>query len=225
MIKRLRNLLVFIVLAYIALYFVNAEIVTAINEQILDLLRGKTEKTGTEKQANLLTETELNEYETYTSLSEISKNPQKVFKINLSNQRLDAIPAEVFQCKNLQVLDLSNNQISQIPEQIQNLAQLQELNLSNNQLLTVPPSLDDLSFLRKLDLSNNQLGELPEVFSNLARLEEINLAGNNQIHLKKVLSDLGYSRNLKKLILKMQSPEAQKEIQNLKKLLPDIVVE
>jgi Leucine-rich repeat (LRR) protein len=225
MIKRLRNLLVFIVLAYIALYFVNAEIVTAINEQILDLLRGKPEKTGTENQANLLTETELNEHETYTSLAEVSKSPQKVVKVDLSNQGLTEIPKEIFQCKNLQVLDLSNNQIKQVPEQIQSLAQLQELNLSNNQLLTIPSSLDNLSFLNKLDLSNNQLSELPEILSNLGNLEEINLSGNNQLNFKKVMNDLGYSRHLKKLILKTQSPAVQKEIQNLKKLLPEIVIE
>ncbi|MCU0391701.1 MAG: leucine-rich repeat domain-containing protein [Thermoflexibacter sp.] len=225
MFKRLRDILILLVLAYFALYFINSEATTVINEQVLDLFKTKTESSETEKQVNQLSDSELDESQIYTSLDQAMQAPGNVKKLDLSNQNLKEIPAEVFKFSKLQSLNLSNNQISQLPDQIQVLESLQELDISNNQLNTVSSKIDDLSFLKKLNLSNNQLVDIPEVLSNLRVLEELNLANNQKLNFKKVLNDLGYSRNLKKLTLQNQTPEVQKEINALKKLLPTISVD
>ncbi len=221
MFKRLREILILLVLAYVGLYFLNSEITDAINTQILSLFKPKTESTVTENQVNQLSENELVDAKVYTSLEEASQNSAQVIKLNLSGQNLTAIPQEIFKMKNLQFLDLSENRIAEIPDEIQNISQLQELNLSNNQLNKVSTKIDELVFLQKLNLAKNQLTDLPEVMSNLGKLVTLDLSGNVNLDFKKVLNDLGYSRNLKKLMLNNNSDEVQKEISKLKKLLPD----
>ncbi len=225
MFKRLREIIVLLVLAYVGLYFINAEITDAINAQILALFRPNTENTVTENQVNQLSDSELTEVKTFTSLAEASQNADQVQKLNLAGQNLMAIPPEVFALTKLQFLNLSNNKITNIPDEIQKLEQLQVLELANNQLSTISAKIDDLSFLQELNLADNQLAEMPDVFSNLGKLTTLNISGNPKLNLKKTLNDLGYSRNLEKLVLKNQSAEAQKEIAALKKLLPELVIE
>lgn len=225
MFKRIREIIILLVIGYVALYFLNSEITDAINAQIFALFKPKTEQTTTENQVNQLSEEQLDNTKIYQSIAEASGSLEQVVKLNLSGQKLSEIPAEVFQMKNLQYLDLSNNALIQLPDEIQNLGQLQEIQLANNQISTISSKIDELAFLQKLDLSNNQLTTLPDIMSNLGKLEELNLAGNKQLNIKKALNDLGYSRNLKKLILKNNSLEIQKELKELKRLLPNLVVE
>ncbi len=217
MFKRLREILIFLVLAYVALYFLNSEITDTINAQILALFKPKTEST--------ITENELVEAKIYTSLEEASKEADKVLKLDLSGQNLAAIPQEVFQMKRLQFLDLSKNKIAEIPDEIQNLSQLQELDVSDNQLNKVSAKIDELAFLQKLDLAENQLTTLPDVMSNLGKLATLDLSENAGLDLKKVLNDLGYSRSLKKLTLKSNAATVQGEISKLRKLLPELEVD
>lgn len=225
MFKRLQEILIFLVLAYVALYFLNSEITDAINSQILALFKPKTESTMTDNQVNQLSENELVEAKIYTSLEEANKEANKVIKLDLSGQNLAAIPQEIFQMKNLQFLDLSKNKIAEIPDEIQRLSQLQELNLSDNQLNKVSAKIEELAFLQKLNLAKNQLTALPEVMSNLGILATLDLSANPNLDFKKVLNELGYSRSLEKLILKNNSPALQVEISKLHKLLPELEVD
>lgn len=225
MFKRLREILIFIVLAYVALYFLNSEITDAINAQILALFKPKTESTITENQVKQLSGDELVEAKIYTSLEEASKQADKVLKLDLSGQNLAAIPQEIFQMKSLQFLDLSKNKIAEISDEIQNLSQLQELNLSDNQLNKVSAKIDELAFLQKLNLAKNQLTSLPEVMSNLGKLATLDLSENPNLDFKKLLSELGYSRSLKKLTLKSNAATIQGEISKLQKLLPELEID
>jgi len=225
MFKRLREILILLVLAYVALYFLNSEITDAINAQILNLFKAKTESTVTETQLNQLSDDELSDAKVYTSLEEAIKDPEQVLKLDLSGQNLTAIPQEVFQMKNLQFLDVSKNKLAEIPDDIQKLSQLQELDLSANRLTKLSAKIDELAFLQKLDLANNQMTQLPDVMSNLGKLTELNLSENPNLDFKKTLNDLGYSRSLKKLTMKAGSTEVQKEISKLRKLLPEIVID
>lgn len=225
MFKRIQEILIFLVLAYVALYFLNSEITDAINSQILALFKPKTESTITEEQVNQLSENELSEAKIYTSLEEANKEADKVVKLDLSGQNLAAIPQEIFQMKNLQFLDLSKNKIAEVPDEIQNLPQLQELNMSDNQISKISVKIDELAFLQKLNLAKNQLTSLPDVMSNLGKLVTLDLSENVGLDFKKALNDLGYSRSLKKLTLKSNSSAVQGEISKLRKLLPELEVD
>ena len=69
--------------------------------------------------------------------------------LNLSNNQLQSLPAEIGNLHNLQKLDLSNNQLQSLAAEIGNLCNLKELNLSNNQLQTLPAKIGNLHNLKK----------------------------------------------------------------------------
>ena len=99
------------------------------------------------------------------------------------NQLTGAIPPELGNLRNLRGLNLANNQLTgAIPPELDNLGNLGDLNLANNQLTgAIPPELVYLVNLWELDLSNNQLtGAIPPELGNLSNLRSLGLA-NNQL--------------------------------------------
>ncbi|MFA6603509.1 MAG: leucine-rich repeat domain-containing protein [Patescibacteria group bacterium] len=99
--------------------------------------------------------------------------------LDLSNQGLTKVPADVFGRTGLEVLDLSNNRLTgAIPAEIRLLQKLKTLNLSNNEMTGLPAEVGQLRDLEVLDLSNNQLTGLPNELRNLSKLRTLNLAGN-----------------------------------------------
>jgi len=66
---------------------------------------------------------------TYTDLSQVLKEQDKVQVLDLSKQGLTEIPVEVFQLTNLTRLSLGNNQIEVIPPELCQLTNLTKLDL------------------------------------------------------------------------------------------------
>lgn len=101
-------------------------------------------------------------------------------KLDLSNQQLDKIPANVFEQSNLEELNISGNALSgSIQAEIRHLRRLKVLNASNNLMTGVPAEIGQLENLEELDLSNNQLTGLPYELGNLKNLKTLNISGNN----------------------------------------------
>lgn len=86
----------------------------------------------------------------YNNLEEALKNPEMIFKLNLSNQTLK-----------LTDIDWSK------------FINLEYLNLKNDHLKEIPTGITRLKSLKIIDLSGNDFSKLPSEFSNLTKLEEI----------------------------------------------------
>ncbi|TSC66075.1 MAG: small GTP-binding protein, partial [Microgenomates group bacterium Gr01-1014_80] len=63
------------------------------------------------------------------------------------------------------VLDLSNQNLTSVPADITKLIKLNELSLKGNKLTALPPALLQLNNLVSLDLSDNQITDLPKGIS------------------------------------------------------------
>jgi len=101
-------------------------------------------------------------------------------KLDLSNQGLSKVPADVFSKTDLEELDLSGNRLTgAIQAEIRHLSNLRILNASNNQMTGVPAEIGQLSKLEVLDLSNNKLTGLPYELGNLKNLKRLKLSGND----------------------------------------------
>lgn len=92
----------------------------------------------------------------------LDKIPSYVFdrtsleELNVSNNSLTgAVQGEIRHLQNLKKLDLSNNQMTGVPAEVGQLQKLEFLNLSNNQLTGLPYELGNLKNLKVLDLSGN----------------------------------------------------------------------
>ncbi len=119
----------------------------------------------------------------YHSLEEALKRPERVFKLNLSNQYLTQLPENIVKFKNLKELDLSNNLFTHFPEGISELTNLVSLNLSKNQLTRLPESIYKMDSLKSLLLSRNQLTRLPENIHKMSTLESLDISFNLLTHL------------------------------------------
>lgn len=142
----------------------------------------------------------------FTDLNEALKNPNKVYRLDLSNQILDnaqfeslskfknliflnlkndhlkEIPKSISALSNLKILDLSGNDFKFLPSEIKKLKNLEEIYLNNdlnadiNQEVSV---LSKLPNLKILHLENDSIGILPKSINSLKKLEKIYLNNNS----------------------------------------------
>lgn len=74
--------------------------------------------------------------------------------------------------------DEHKNKIENIPDDIRNLKNLKRLNLSNNQISYISPELSKLHKLNYLNLCNNNLTDISESIANMSSLKELCLEEN-----------------------------------------------
>lgn len=117
--------------------------------------------------------------------------------VELTGNRIKALPADMLQLISIRQLILSYNQLSELPNGCTTLSRLNVLDLSNNKLTTLPNMAPMLS-LKVLDLTANKLGATdgtsPTAIEALIHLVRLDL-GNNKL---KRLSE-GFASSLTKL--------------------------
>jgi Leucine-rich repeat (LRR) protein len=99
-------------------------------------------------------------------------------ELDLSSNKITNIPIELGNLSKLQKLDLNRNRIEEVSSGIGNLLQLQELHLGNNFITILSPELWNLSKLQKLDISDNQIEEISSGIENLLQLKQLYLNYN-----------------------------------------------
>ena len=129
-------------------------------------------------QGKLLTPQQLTEAPWFYDLEEANINPEKVYKLSLTWEKLEEFPQSIFKFINLQHLDLMDNKIKIIPPEISKLKNLQILFLSNNKLSTLPEEIKELAYLEILHLERNSFEELPEWIWELKKLKKVGLRDN-----------------------------------------------
>ena len=121
--------------------------------------------------------------------------------LDLSWNRLKTLSNEIGELKNLQVFHLCRNRLETLSKGIGELKRLQELHIYWNQLKTLPKEIRELKKLKVLDLSGNRLETLPKEIGGLANLRGLYLYENrlktlpNEIGGLKVLQELYLSGN------------------------------
>ena len=145
-----------------------------------------------------------NKYKEYTSLKEALINPEKVYKLNLSNQiitltnedwakfinlenlilkndHLQEFPVGIFSLKNIKFMDLSGNDFKTLPQNFVSMTNLEELYLNNEKNIDLPSTLEVLSKLPKLKslhLEEDNLTALPKEIMSFKKLEKLYLNKN-----------------------------------------------
>ena len=165
----------------------------------------------------LLDSAELSKARIFTSIKEAMKDPDKVYKLDLSKHKLDSFPVEITKFKNLQVLNLRKNKMVDIPKEIGDLTHLQWLDISRSEVVNLDPALGNLVHLKYLEMSRNDIETLPRTIGSLKELEQLIMWDNN---LHKMPDEIENLKNLKLLELQDIAMDAEMQ-EHIQSLLPN----
>ncbi len=117
-----------------------------------------------------------------TDLAYAQSNPERVYKLDLSNQNLREVPEAIKQFVHLQELKLSDNKIIHLDNAFDGLKYLEFVELSGNWIQEIDFSIfsDSKDRLKELYLRDNQIYVIDSSINTLHALERLNL-GNNRI--------------------------------------------
>jgi Leucine-rich repeat (LRR) protein len=132
-------------------------------------------------------------------------NSINAFKIT----ELGEFPVELYNFKNLTILQLIDGDINEIPQDINKLSNLLELSISNcTNISELPDSLTRLNNLMILEISDTRISRLPENIGNLPNLRELILNKNPNLDMDTLPVSLIENRNI---ILKDNSSDFYKK--------------
>ena len=158
----------------------------------------------------------------FTNIEDALKEPEKVFRLNLSNQSLNikadvwakfinleylnlsndhlkTIPNEISLLKNLKTLDLSGNDFEMLPKDFIKLSNLNELFLNDDKNLKIEENIEVLRkmiSLKTLHLENDNIIKLPNNFNKMKTLEQLYLNHNKLKEVPKQLKGLDHLQYL-----------------------------
>ncbi|XP_061699274.1 leucine-rich repeat-containing protein 57 [Syngnathoides biaculeatus] len=98
--------------------------------------------------------------------------------VDLSDNKLEALPPSVGNYAQLRSLTLNSNRLSSLPSEIGKLKKLETLSLSTNRIQRLPPTVDQLKALRTLILAGNRISEFPTGLGALRHLDLLDLSRN-----------------------------------------------
>jgi Leucine-rich repeat (LRR) protein len=155
----------------------------------------------------------------YTSLRAAMKEPEKVYKLNLSNLPVDSFPIDLSKFKNLWYLCLNNDHLEFIPSSVGDLQNLRVLELNGDDFKTLPPEFSKLKNLEELYLNVNKNMDLTSnihLLGSLPKLHILHLEGDGIVKLP---DNFGELKHLDMLYLNDNKlKEVPLEIKNLKTL-------
>lgn len=143
-----------------------------------------SEESGDVQDGRLLNAAQLRDARWFYTMEEAKAYPDQVYKLSLADNKLKEIPAEVFQFKNLQVLNLNNCALVELSDSIRALHNLQFLSLYDNKLRVLPQGIRELKNLEVLYLGKNKLFELPLWVGGLGKIQRLDISRNRMTPLE-----------------------------------------
>ena len=170
--------------------------------------------TSIDLRAQLLPQTTLDTIKTYRSLESALREPDMVYRLDLSKEKLKVVPEELKQFKNLNALDLSNNKLKELPTWIGDFQYLQEFRAAKNKLVDFPIGICELKELERLDLSQNALTGLPACIGRLNQLVSLDLWSNDLAEFPDEMEGMKALRFMDLRVIQMEQPDMDR-IQDL----------
>lgn len=126
----------------------------------------------------ILNTTQLDNQPWFYNLDSALANPDMVYKLSLTDQKLKELPADFGKLRNLQILSLSNCKLKAIPLEIKECKNLQMASFYSNKIRVLPAEMRELKQLEILYLGKNKLMEIPNWFGTLTKLKRVDISRN-----------------------------------------------
>ena len=138
--------------------------------------------------------------------------------LNLSKNKITAIPKSLKNLKNLNHLNFSDNKVKiGVPEWMASLSNLTHLDLSRNNISSISKTIEAFQKLTYLNLSLNYITQLPDYIWNLGKLSHLDLSGNN---ISRISPTIRKAKNLTYLdVANNRITELPESIGNLRNLI------
>jgi Protein tyrosine and serine/threonine kinase/Leucine rich repeat len=112
--------------------------------------------------------------------------------LNLSDNRLSSLPADLGRLTKLKVIFLSNNDFEEVPEVLADCPNLSMVGFKSNKIRVLGENVLPLG-TRWLILTDNKLEQLPKSIGKLQKLQKLMLAGNQ---LRSIPDEMAACQNL-----------------------------
>mmetsp|Transcript_38718 Transcript_38718/g.91363 ORF Transcript_38718/g.91363 Transcript_38718/m.91363 type:complete len:257 (-) Transcript_38718:74-844(-) len=99
-------------------------------------------------------------------------------KLSINQNRIQVIPEEIGEMKNLNTLCIYDNTLTTLPLNICKLGSLTQLSVYNNFITSLPPEFCQIPKLAQAHLSNNRLTDMPDGMEKMTALRALFLDGN-----------------------------------------------
>ncbi|MCZ8198230.1 MAG: leucine-rich repeat domain-containing protein [Flavobacterium sp.] len=151
----------------------------------------------------------------FTTLNDALKSPEKVFRLNLSNQDISISSEQWLRFINLEYLNLKNDHLKEIPIAITKIKSLKTIDLSGNDFTILPEEFSNLTNLEEIYLNDEKNMNLPKTLSILAKLPKLKSLHLENDNLSKLPSEILLFKNLENLYLNQNNFKKIPEIQSL----------
>lgn len=132
----------------------------------------------------LLNASQLREARWFYTMEEATAYPDQVYKLSLAEYKMKELPAEIYQFKNLQVLNLNSCGLKTLSDSIHVFHNLQFLSLYDNKLRYLPQGIRELKNLEVLYLGKNKLFEMPLWVGGLGKIVRLDISRNRMTPLE-----------------------------------------
>ena len=129
----------------------------------------------------------------------LTKFPIEIFDLadsleilNLSDNRLRSLPADLGRLNKLKIIFLSNNDFEEVPEVLADCLSLSMVGFKSNKIRVLGENVLPLG-VKWLILTDNQLEQLPKSIGKLQKLQKLMLAGNQ---LRSLPDEMAACQNL-----------------------------
>lgn len=129
--------------------------------------------------AQLLPQTVLDSTREYYSIASALKEPDKVYRLQLTKKKYKVLPEEIRQFKNLNALDVGKNKLKELPEWLGELVYMQEFHAPQNKFRAMPDVVCKWPHLKRLDLHQNEITGLLPCMGDLTEVVSLDLWSND----------------------------------------------
>ena len=138
----------------------------------------------------------------YKNLEDALRNPNRVYRLNLSNQSLNPYSDSIWsKFTNLEYLSLKNNHLKEIPAGIGELKNLKILDLSNNDFRVLPTSFSRLENLKEIYLNDEKAMDINQSLGTIKDLPKLKILHLENDNLESIPKSLLYLTHLEALYL------------------------
>ena len=170
--------------------------------------------------AQLLPQAELDSTKEYYSIASALKEPDKVYRLQLTKKKYKVLPEEIRQFKNLNALDIGKNKLKELPEWLGELVYMQEFHAPQNKFREMPSVVCKWPHLKRLDMHQNEIAGLLPCMGELTEVVSLDLWSNDLGEFPEELKGMEALRFMDLRVIQFD----QNEMQKIGELFPKVKI-